>query len=388
MARASRRARVTLGVALGLGGLAVSGLIAAAGLATHVARVVVTPPRKKLQDITILSATPTTVTLSATADTRTPGRYTLWFSDDTGRLRIGGILSSDGETVTRELLAVDTGTLLTPARARFSGWFYQHPAELRLPCDDVDIDTAVGVAPAWLIPAAADSGDWVIQVHGRGVTRAECIRAVPVFHRAGYTSLLISYRNDGVAPDSEDRRYALGGTEWRDVEAAIAFAVDRGAKRIVLMGWSMGGATSLQVSMLSAHTALLRGLVLESPVVDWRTVLDFQAAQSRVPRPVRLASLALLGSRWGKPLTGQAQPIDLDSLNIVTRASELSVPTLLMHSADDGYVPPDASRQLAQRRPDLVTYEEFTVARHAKLWNYDEQRFERVIGEWLAALPD
>jgi len=115
-------------------------------------------------------------------------------------------------------------------------------------------------------------------------------------------------------------------------------------------------------------------------------VLDFQASQNRVPLIVRLGALQLLGSSWGKPFTGQAQPIDLDSLNIVKRAHELTLPTLLMHSADDGFVPPDASRELALLRPDLVTYEEFTEARHAKLWNYDPERFDRVITDWLGSL--
>jgi len=58
-----------------------------------------------------------------------------------------------------------------------------------------------------------------------------------------------------------------------------------------------------------------------------------------------------------------------------------------MHSADDGYVPPYASRALALARPDIVTFDEFTVARHAKLWNYDADRFNENIGSWLSRLP-
>lgn len=58
-----------------------------------------------------------------------------------------------------------------------------------------------------------------------------------------------------------------------------------------------------------------------------------------------------------------------------------------MHSADDGFVPPYASRELAALRPDIVTYDEFSVARHAKLWNYDPVRFNDDIGRWLNRLP-
>jgi uncharacterized protein len=386
MAQRTIGAKVAIASLAGAAGLVVAGALAAAALASVVARRVITPPRKREEDIRILDYSDTTITLSATTDTLTPGRYGLWFSGDTGHLRLGEILSQDHGSVTRTLLARDFGDLSTARTGRFSGWFYLDPRELGFAVHDVAIEAPVGPAPAWLVPAASGTDDWVIQVHGRGVTRAETIRAVPVFRAAGYSSLLVSYRNDGVAPDSADRRYALGGTEWRDVEAAMEFAVTRGAKNIVLMGWSMGGATSLQSAILSPHRHLLRGLALESPVVDWRSVLDFQASQNRVPLVVRLGALQLLGSSWGKAFTGQAQPIDLDSLNIVKRAHELTLPTLLMHSADDGFVPVDASRELALLRPDLITYVEFTEARHAKLWNYDAERFDRVITEWLEAL--
>jgi alpha-beta hydrolase superfamily lysophospholipase len=375
-----------IGAVVGTVGLTLVGAVAAAGLASYVARLVITPSRKRPEDILVLGHSATTITLSLTDDTRARGRYGFWFGGESGHARLGEIHSIDGNSVTRELIAVDFGDLASARRGRFSGWFYLNPRELGVPVRDIELETAVGLAPAWLVPAEGQSDNWVIQVHGRGVTRAETIRAVPVFRSAGYTSLLISCRNDGIAPDSEDRRYTLGGTEWRDAEAAIEFAVSQGAKNIVLMGWSMGGATSLQASILSAHRHQLRGLVLESAVVDWHSVLHFQALKQKVPLLVRLAALRLLGSTWGKPFTGLSQPIDLDSLNIVRRASELTLPTLLLHSADDDYVPVQAARELAALRPDLIRYEEFTGARHAKLWNYDPRRFDAVITAWLAEL--
>jgi acetyl esterase/lipase len=96
---------------------------------------------------------------------------------------------------------------------------------------------------------------------------------VPVFHALGITSLVVSYRNDGDAPRSRAGAYALGATEWRDVDAAVSWALRHGARRIVLMGWSMGGAIALQTSLGSAHREQIVGVILDSPVVDWRTVL-------------------------------------------------------------------------------------------------------------------
>lgn len=380
------RSRALTVAAVGLGGLALAAIMATAGFAAHVARVVVVPPRRRVEDIRIIGTNASSVTLERTVDSGTPGRYGFWFDGDRGYARVGDIVSATESSVTRELLGVEFGDLATAKHGRISGAFYLHPRELDVPVEEVDISTPLGAAPAWFVPAKEESSRWAILVHGRGVIRTEPIRAVPAFRAAGFNSLLVSYRNDGIAPNSADGRYALGATEWQDVEAAIAFAVSRGASDVVLMGWSMGGATSFQTSFLSAHRALLRGLVLESPVVDWRRVLNFQAKQQRVPSLVRLAALALLGNSWGGRFTGQAEPINLDSLDLVDRASELSLPTLLMHSVDDAYVPVSASRELARLRPDLVRYEEFDDALHAKLWNRDPDRFDRAITDWLAGL--
>jgi hypothetical protein len=57
-----------------------------------------------------------------------------------------------------------------------------------------------------------------------------------------------------------------------------------------------------------------------------------------------------------------------------------------MHSDDDGYVPSTPSHALAEARPDIVTLDAFSVARHTKLWNYDAGRWNVDIAAWLATL--
>ncbi|MFC5122062.1 hypothetical protein ACFPRL_00895 [Pseudoclavibacter helvolus] len=60
------------------------------------------------------------------------------------------------------------------------------------------------------------------------------------------------------------------------------------------------------------------------------------------------------------------------------------MPILLFHSSGDTVVPVDASREVARRRPDLVTYREFERALHTRLWNVDSGRWEHSLDEWLA----
>jgi alpha-beta hydrolase superfamily lysophospholipase len=373
-----RAALAVLSAALGivLSGLAFASL--------RMARRVVTPATR-IPDTRILAldTAAQTITLGRTADTELPGRYGLFTSGTEDYIKLGSVLGEDATSVKRKLLTQIGAQTRISAEAAFSGWYYSHPEELHLPFTSELIGSAVGPCPAWLFPAG-DGEVWVIQVHGRGTTRAECLRAVPVFHSVGITSLVVSYRNDGEAPRSRAGTYALGATEWRDVDAAVGFARRRGARRIVLMGWSMGGAIALQLELSSAHRDVLAGLILESPVVDWRVVLGYQAKLLRLPAAVTSLAIGALQTEWASPMTGSGGAIPFDRLDAVSRAAELRHPILILHSDDDGFVPSDASHDLVVARPDLVEMQVFEVARHTKLWNYDQERWSDSIRRWLA----
>ncbi|WP_309068778.1 alpha/beta fold hydrolase [Microbacterium sp.] len=347
-----------------------------------VARRVVTPaPRVADVEILGIDRAAQTITLTRTPDTMLPGRYGI-FTNGAGYVKLGAVLAQDDTSVTRKLLShIDAATRVGP-HGSFSGWYFDEPAQLHLPHHEELVETPVGLAPAWVF--SAGRGDvWAVLIHGRGTTRAETLRAVPTLHAAGISSIVVSYRNDGEAPRSRSGLYGLGATEWRDVDAAIDWARDRGAERIVLMGWSMGGAIALQTALRSEHRDLIEGLILESPVVDWRIVLDYHARELGVPAFAARAAMGTLESPWTARAAGAGRGVPFDELDMVARSAELSVPILLLHSDDDGFVPSDASHALAEARPDLVTMEVFSVARHTKLWNYDERRWTTAIGDWL-----
>lgn len=363
--------------------------VAAAAVVTGlIARSVIVPPRKREYDVHVIRVDRehSLIELSRTPDSVCPGRYSLWFNDDRGLARVGDIVAETPTTVTRDLAALEYGDIMRASRARLAGWWFAHPRDLELPYENVEIETELGVAPAWLFPAVSDDGRWVVQVHGRASRRQETLRAVPVFRGEGWNSLLVSYRNDGDAPYTADGRYSLGDSEWTDVEAAMRFALDNGAKHIVLMGWSMGGATVLQAVSRSPLAEHVRGVSLDSPVIDWISTLDAIAKQMGLPWIARQLTFLAMGAPWGRIVTGKREPIDLARLDFVTRASELDVRILLQHSDDDGYVPRDGSLALAKARPDIVTYERWRVARHTKLWNYDSERWDGTIRQWLRGL--
>ncbi|MCK3768103.1 alpha/beta hydrolase [Microbacterium aerolatum] len=359
-------------------------LTGAALLVFSIGRRVVTP-RARIADTEILAVDTgaQTIELTRTPDTELPGRYGLFTTGTYGYVKLGAVLSADATRVRRKLLTkIEPGAKIDRP-AGFSGWYYSSPTELHLPWEPVLIGSPAGPCPAWFFPAKAST--WVIQVHGRGVTRAECLRAVPVFHAMGLPNLLVSYRNDGEAPRSRGGSYALGASEWRDVDAAIAYALRHGAERVLLMGWSMGGAIALQTALSSGNRQAIAGLVLDSPVVDWRTVLKFQAHASGIRDPLPALAMNALSSPLTARLSGSEDAIPFDRLDMVARADELTVPILVLHSDDDGFVPAGASHALAAARPDLVTMPRFTVARHTKLWNYDQIGWTAAITDWMSA---
>jgi alpha-beta hydrolase superfamily lysophospholipase len=393
--RMSRVDRAIGPVTAVLGGVALIGaafVAAATATAVVFARRVVRPESEREDDQRLerIDLSAGEIQLAASDDARMRGRYGLWFEHDSGYARLGDVIDDDGHHVRRRIESVDFGRLDRAARGRISGWYHLGPWEVAERYENVVVNTPLGPAPAWFVPATDATGavsrDWVIQVHGRSAKRHEGLRAVEPAREAGWSTLLISYRNDGEAPESEDRRYGLGGTEWEDVVAGVRFAVGRGARRIVLMGWSMGGSISLQTVFRSAEVREhLVGIILESPAVDWSDILRFQARALGWPAELGGAVARVLSAPVGGTLTGLAAPIDLEALDAVARADELEVPVLLMHSEDDGFVPIEGSRRLAAVRADLVQFEVFDDARHTKLWNHDPGRWTGLVRDWLVA---
>ena len=384
-----------------IGGGAAAGLLAAgsSALALYFARRVITPVRVREEDQEVLAVIREgrgqQIILKATPDSTVDGVYGFYFDGGRGHARLGRILSYSPaeQTVLREVEAVYSGDLATARRGYWSGAVHPDPAAIGLPFEEVQIEVEGGTAPAWLVRAApaadapaADapaSDTWAVMVHGRGASRQEGLRAVRVARELGLSSLLISYRNDGLAPSAEDGRYGLGSTEWRDVEAAVGYALEQGAHEVVLFGWSMGGAICLQTADLSRYHHLIRAMVLDAPVINWVNVLAHHAELNRIPSAVGRYGQLMMSHRLGRRLTGLAAPVDLKAMDWVSRAVELRTPTLILHSVDDEYVPYGPSADLAEKNPEMVTFEAFTTARHTKEWNVDPERWESLVTAWL-----
>jgi pimeloyl-ACP methyl ester carboxylesterase len=137
------------------------------------------------------------------------------------------------------------------------------------------------------------------------------------------------------------------------------------------------------VALTSRHTDAIVGVILESPVIDWRVVLQYQAKLLHLPAAMKDLAIGALQHEWPGNVARTGPAIPFDQLDVVARAAELRHPILILHSDDDGFVPSDASHDLVVARPDLVELQVFEVARHTKLWNYDQDRWSGAIRSWL-----
>jgi uncharacterized protein len=360
---------------------------------------VVTPVNELPEDVEVIAVTPGSppvVSLrAAPLSTVLAGRYGMFQDRGRTHVRLGEVIESDLRTgiVTRPVEKVDSGRLHTGKGRWNYRYFAGNPSNaLGLDYTDVEIPGERGPLRCWLVPGAAleggssPGGTWAILIHGRGATREECLRALPVLHRLGVTALVAGYRSTAGLPDVPAGRYHLGDREWQDVESAVIYAAGQGADEIVLFGWSMGGAMALQTVSRSWIADRIKGIVLDAPVLDWRSVLEHQAKLNRVPRLVGRMGQSVLSHRSTWWLAGTDAPVDLDRLDWVTRADELAHAVLLIHSADDEMVPSQSSRQLAAARPDLVTYVGIDGALHTLEWNVDPVTWETAIATFMLRL--
>lgn len=372
-----------------LGGSAVLASATFSAVAAHFARRVVTPPRVKLDNVHITDVQADTVTFKTNPDTLEPGRYGVWSGGGTCHAKVGAVLHHDEDAglVTRELETVDFGNL-KPGPGRWSAYYVQGDPWQAWGFDfhDILLRSRAGELPTWHIPApnvGETGGTWAVAVHGHGATREECLRALPLLHRLGIPVVIPSYRNSREGPVSGSGRYMLGDTEWEDAEAAVVYALSQGAERVLCFGWSMGGAIVLQLASRSWTASRISGLVLDSPVVDWSTVLEHQAKINHIPRAIGNLGAHMLANAPMASWVGTNSPVPLDQMDWVKRAQELRVPSLIIHSDNDPTVPGGPSQELAKARADLVTYVDVENARHTRGWNVDSHLWETEVARFV-----
>ncbi|MFD9003996.1 alpha/beta hydrolase [Streptomyces sp. NPDC059582] len=363
-------AAVTAVVGAGAAAVAAGRLASDAALKAPAGRPLPTEPR-----LTVHGTAAGQVTLTRDLASLRPGTYGL--NGDGSHAVVGSVLADaphSADTVVRRLERVTHGALEPGDKAWLTPNVYvgNPSAALGLDHADVDIPGELGSLPAWFVPAARDT--WVIAVHGLGTTRELAMNVMEFLHGLRLPVLALAYRGDLGAPRSPDGLNHLGETEWRDLDAAIRYAVRYGAERVVLLGWSIGATMALRAAAHSGLRDRISGLVLDSPVLSWETTLRALAAARGTPGALLPLAVRAAQGRTGMDSGHDAEPADPDLLR---------VPTLIFHGPDDTVAPWNLSRRLARRRPDLVSLQTVPRAPHGAMWNPDPAAYEEALRRFM-----
>lgn len=354
-----------LGVGAGLGA-------ASAGIGWFYSSVLLDPTQRPVYPERVLAVDGSSITLVATRLAAQPGTWGLRWTE--GLAVIGEVTATRPREIVRTLLGGDR-PVVGAAAVIDTGPYDPDPSARGLAFETVDVATPLGPSPAWLVPATGDT--WVVMVHGRGGSRREALRVLPTLHGLGFPVLVPTYRNDVEAPASPDGRYHLGDTEWLDVEAAVEFARERGARRIVLFAWSMGASITAAFLDRSPHATAVVAMLWDAPLVDWRATLRLQARNRRLPPGLTAFATSATRMRIG---------IDFDHFDLRRRPPSVRPPTLIVHSTEDTAVPVGPSRALAAVGPSLdwpIEYLEVPDVEHTGAWNADPEAYEKAVLTFL-----
>ena len=293
--------------------------------------------------------------------------------------RNGHIVSEGGPVrhdigITRSISSLN-GDIRKGSRVRTDLFVYESDPETSLGLDyeEIKFDSELGELDAWVVPQKSDN--WAIFIHGHRSNRRESLRLTSLFHKLGYNQMLMNYRNDEGAPVDKGGYHMFGLTEWKDLESAIRYTLNRGAKDINLVGHSMGGAIVLKFLLESRLSDQISKIILESPALDLNRIISAKAANLPFPAstfllPVKKMVSRIVGFNWSE-------------LNYLENTNKYNVPILLIHSETDDTVPVILSDEFAISRPDIIEYVRLHNAPHAAAWNFHRNQIEKSIESFL-----
>ncbi|WP_227902925.1 alpha/beta hydrolase family protein [Arthrobacter zhangbolii] len=281
-----------------------------------------------------------------------------------------------GRALRRTVERGDPSRVLLDGKGQLSGHLGETPEDFGFTYED----HRIGGLPAWVIPAEGPGDVWVIHVHGLGSSRSQCLRGVAAFSRLGFTSLLPSYRTSLDLPGRQHRSH-LGVSEWAEIDAARRYALSRGARKVLFVGWSLGASIVLR-TLQQAPDPSTAGALLVSPALDWPAIISAQLQKAGCPAFAarRVPSTFNLLRRKGEPVVRWKEMPGCFMQNYSP------VPPMIFHGSGDQSVPVELSRQFASRQQDPVPLVEFAGAHHTLEWNSAPALWDQTVTAWCRSL--
>lgn len=197
------------------------------------------------------------------------------------------------------------------------------PAEFRLAPETVTITTRDGVRLAgWLLPRPGAPA--VVLLHGYPADKADMLPLAAAL-APEFTVLLYDQRYFGA---SEGHATTIGHRESQDLSRALDLLDARGARRVGVFGFSLGGAVALmtaaedsRVAAVAAYAPFADLAVLGHELYGWMGPLRYPFVTT-----IRMWSRLVLGVDVARPSPAGA-------------AARLTIPVWLVHSRSDEQIP-------------------------------------------------
>jgi len=248
------------------------------------------------------------------------------------------------------------------------------PAAVGLGYEEVEVLSTDGVSlRCWWMPAG-DSARAAVLVPGWGGYKFEehVLQTLPVYHDAGYGVLLLDLRAQG---ESDGSRRTLGYREVRDVWGALAWLRRRGyaPDRVVIHGWSTGGATALRAAAGTGVAAVVE----EAGYGDLPLLL-----RERIPEFVRFGRVLEPAILLAGRLFPDFDPWDVVPGREATKLSDEGVPLFIIHSPIDEVVPYEQAKLLAAAYPGASVW---TLEGYGHVEAYEHPEYARKLRAFLDA---
>jgi uncharacterized protein len=250
---------------------------------------------------------------------------------------------------------------------------------LDLPFAIVSVETPLGPAEAWQVRAEGVETGQAIYVHGIAGAREDGYRHLSMLHEAGWSVLLISYRNDATAPPDPSGHYTLGLNEWPDLEAAVKYLKPGpDGPGLLVVAESMGGAVLGQFLAQSDLASRVTAVALDSPALSFDAVVGHLAGQSGKPLPgvTAWAATRIMPRMIDLPL-GKAEVLPV--------FAAFAGPVFIAHGAGDRLVPLGPSQALAVTRSGK-TVTLWTGADHRGSHAEDPAAYRKAFQGFLAGI--
>ena len=247
------------------------------------------------------------------------------------------------------------------------------PADYGLAFEDVEFRSGDELTlRGWYIPRP-DSNRTVIICSGANGSMDADLAAAPWLHASGLNVLLFDWRGHG---RSEGQIVTLGLNERYDLLAAVEFAKSKGAQRIGVLGFSMGGTVALSTAGACLD---IDAVAVDSAFVHTTSAVAGAMQERHVPEQAAylLARLFLLTAslRYGFNLFA------IEPLKAIERIAPR--PVLMMYGERDLCVPASEVKLLYQRAGEPRQLWQVPEAAHRNLQLYRAEEYRQKIVEFF-----